>query len=235
MALTAQQLANLARGREIRDRRKAERLANGNGAAVDGTDGIDPAAVAGTAAEPAERRGKGGRPRAAEPASAPIGTAAKPAATKGTSLDLSAGVGLVQGFYAVLALPGGAHWMMPEAEAKQFVTAWQNVMRHYPITMTQKAFDWAMCFSAMLYLNIPRVTKTVQQRRDKQRGQPRPQATILRFAQPGGAAASPGMGHNGGPPLGAAVTTGPSPAETGIMAEGPPDPSAIGAGAFDGV
>lgn len=127
--------------------------------------------------------------------------------------------------------------MMPEAEAKQFVVAWQNVLRHYPISMTQKAFDIAMCVSAMTYLNLPRVLKTVQLQRDKARGQPpRPQGQILRFVHPGGgggnagAAPPPGMGHNGGPAMGT-VTTAPSPAETGIMAEGPPDAG----GAFSSV
>lgn len=194
---------------------------------------VDPSEAIGngaTAAEPAERRGAGGRPRTNGAAPTP-GTAAKPAAKAGTSLDLSAGIGLVQGFYAVLSIPGGAHWMMPEAEAKQFVIAWQNVLRHYPISVTQKAFDIAMCVSAMTYLNLPRVLKTVQLQKDKARGQPpRPQAQILRFAQPGGgggnagAAPPPGSAGQVGP---VSVTTAPSPAELGIMAEGPPDVGAF--------
>lgn len=117
--------------------------------------------------------------------------------------------------------------MMPEAEAKQFVTAWQNVLRHYPIAVTQKAFDWAMCASIMAYVHVPRVHKTLQLRRARQGGQ-RPAAQVLRFAQTPGP--RPG---NGAPPMDSmtgkgVVTPAAGADELGIMAEGPPDSSAMG-------
>jgi hypothetical protein len=62
---------------------------------------------------------------------------------------------------------------MPEAEAKQFLIAWQNYLRHYSISATQKTVDLITAVGVTLFVYTPRAVALSQRRR---RGnQPPPQ------------------------------------------------------------
>jgi hypothetical protein len=176
----------------------------------DGEDpGIDPVeAGATTGAEPSEpgvgtQRPGSGRGRTAGGGGG-TGTA-KPKA--GASLDLTGLAGVWAGLHVQLArLADTPELAMTEADAKTFMVAWQNYLRHYSIAATQKTVDLITAVSVTAFMYAPRAV-AVRRRMSRRPGRsglhPSPEAAqdspagpaqIFAFHPPGAAAAGPGMG-----------------------------------------
>ena len=78
-------------------------------------------------------------------------------------------------------------------DGKAFLSAVQNVARHYPITATQKTLDWAALIITTGLIYTPRVI-AIQQRRDRERNprQAAPQMGQVFTFHPGGQQQPPG-------------------------------------------
>jgi hypothetical protein len=59
---------------------------------------------------------------------------------------------------------------MSEGEAKSFLQAWQNYLRHYSVKATQKTIDLITAVGVTGFLYVPRVVAVRERRR--QRSQP---------------------------------------------------------------
>ena len=108
-------------------------------------DGLDPAALAGTPAEPDAPKRRGRKPRAdAGIPRSPAGTTAR-AGKKAAQvpLDLSAFSGMLIGISTMLALRTGIEEIEVGAdEMNAWLGAAQKVARHYSVETTQKTLDW---------------------------------------------------------------------------------------------
>lgn len=110
------------------------------------------------------------------------------------TLDLSGVEGLLHSIFLVLAIRAGNHWELSEDEATQLSKAVANVCRHYPVARTQKAADWSQLILVCAVLGGPRVVQS------------------MNLSPSPSPAASPGLGHNGGPPLAPSPGTAARPA-----------------------
>jgi hypothetical protein len=84
----------------------------------------------------------------------------------GTSLDLSAAAGLLQGIHVALAMGAGKHWLLSDDEAKYYGNALANAARHLPIVVAQKYFDFGALAVAFFVCDGTRFLTTVQLRRE---------------------------------------------------------------------
>jgi hypothetical protein len=140
---------------------------NGNGSDAGESD-IDPV-EAGTSpgAEPSEpgtgprrRGGTGGGTGTGKRA----GTAKAPKA--GASLDLTGLTAIWAGVHLQLArLADCPAIAMTEGEAKGFLIAWQNYLRHYSIAATQRTVDLVTACGVTLFLYVPRGMALAERRR----------------------------------------------------------------------
>jgi hypothetical protein len=74
---------------------------------------------------------------------------------------------------------------MSEAEAKTFLQAWQNYLRHYSLTATQRTVDLMTAVGVTVFLYAPRGMALAERNRNgpPQRTQQGP-AQVFRFHQP---------------------------------------------------
>lgn len=61
---------------------------------------------------------------------------------------------------------------MPEAEAKAFLTAWQNYLRHLSIEATQRTVDLMTAVGVTVFMYTPRAYALVQRRQQGTRPPP---------------------------------------------------------------
>jgi hypothetical protein len=168
----------------------------------DGSDGgaIDPESAAGTG-EPDE---PGARPRRKSRAragggdggggSSGTGTGTRKARkAPGASLDLSSFVGIWVGLHwQVARLTENPELQISENDAKEWLLRTQNVMRHYPLSASQKAIDWAAWTMVTSFMYVPRAAAIIA-RKNAQAAQPEaPSATVFQFNQKAN-----GSGHAG--------------------------------------
>lgn len=126
-------------------------MADENGTGLGGAGGgrvIDPSSISATVPEPSRKprksRSDAGKPRGPNSRTASSGPSAGTAKTKVKgSLDLSSLTGLLIGASVLLEnkleVDGVA---ISPAEADSFMTAAQNVARHYSVETTQRTLDW---------------------------------------------------------------------------------------------
>ena len=57
----------------------------------------------------------------------------------------------------IAKLSGNPELAISEADGKAFLTAAQNVMRHYPVVASQKAVDWAAFAFVASFIYVPRI------------------------------------------------------------------------------
>lgn len=79
---------------------------------------------------------------------------------------------------------------MTEAEAKSFLLAWQNYLRHFSIAATQRTVDLVTACGVTLFLYVPRGMALAERRRQgppEPRTQPQGPAQVFRFTPPGAA------------------------------------------------
>jgi hypothetical protein len=163
---------------------------DGNAANGDGSDGgpIDPeiAAGAGEPGEPDPRPRRRGRPRGSGGDSGGAGAGTRKTRTKaGASLDLSAFTGIWCGLHLQIAqLTENPELAITEADGKAFLTALQNVMRHYPLTASQKAVDWAALAFISSFIYVPRFAAVAKRRGASVPGRATETATVFQFNQP---------------------------------------------------
>ena len=69
---------------------------------------------------------------------------------------------------------------MSEAEAKSFLQAWQNYLRHYSVTATQKTVDLLTAVGVTVFIYVPRGVALAERKKQGQRP-PQPQAQVFRF------------------------------------------------------
>jgi hypothetical protein len=187
------------------------RIVRGGGKPQDGDSSdagtIDPesAADGATASEPGPRpkRGGGGwgwahgrqrkRSGGGSDSGAGKGTG-KARAEKGPSLDLSSFVGIWVGLHWQIAkLSDNPELQISENDAKEWLLRTQNVMRHYPLSASQKAIDWAAWTMVTSFMYVPRAAAIVA-RKNAPKGQPEPAsagATVFHFNQKANGSARP--------------------------------------------
>jgi hypothetical protein len=125
---------------------------------------------AGAAEPPGGTKRKRGRPRtrffgAASTGSASPG-AAKPAAQKSASLDLTSFTAIWAGVHLQLArIADTPELAMSEAEARQFLVAWQNYLRHHSVAATQRTIDLMTAVGITAFIYAPRVVAVMPSRR----------------------------------------------------------------------
>src|SRR5258708_6604360 len=138
---------------------------NGNAQFV-GVDPLKAGAAPGAAAGEPDATPKSGRRE-----SAPGAGAARPAGGKtGASLDLGAWAGIIGGAHAVVAMTRNeSHWLLTDADAKQYGAALHNAMRHFPVQVTQKALDVGALMMMVFMMETPRVRNSWQKGRERQR------------------------------------------------------------------
>jgi hypothetical protein len=101
---------------------------------------------------------------------------------------LSAFVGIWCGLHAQVAqLSGNPELAISEDDGRAFLGSLQNVLRHYPITASQKALDWAAFAFTASFIYVPRFA-AVQKRNHERPGNPPPPMSegvgSFRFTQP---------------------------------------------------
>ena len=172
-------------GRILRGAGRAPKSDSEPGGAIDPT----AATAGGTAPEPGNRpRRKPGRPRGSGGGGggsrASEGTG-KARAQKSASLDLSAFVGVWVGLHLQVAkLSGNPELAISEADGKSFLTAAQNVLRHYPVVASQRAIDWAAFAFVTSFIYVPRAVAIAQRRQHGETRQDAPGATVFQFHPP---------------------------------------------------
>lgn len=145
-----------------------------------GAASVDPIA-AGTApgAEPAEPGTRSKRSGGSG------GTGTAKTAAKGASLDLSAYAGLWAGLHVQVAkLTATPELAITLDDSKAFLTAVQNVARHYPIVATQKALDWGALIITTSLIYTPRVIAIRQRLAAPPPPPQQPAAPVFRFVPP---------------------------------------------------
>ena len=75
---------------------------------------------------------------------------------------------------------------MSENEAKQFLVAWQNYLRHMSVTATQKTVDLVTAVGVTMFIYVPRGMALAERKRQgTQPRQPGPgPAQVFRFHTP---------------------------------------------------
>jgi hypothetical protein len=86
-----------------------------------------------------------------------------------------------------------------ESDGKAFLTAVQNVMRHYPVTASQKTIDWAALVFAASFIYLPRAAAMKAR---KSRPPPPPEPPSFHFHQPAPNGHAAPQTPPGGPPGG---------------------------------
>jgi hypothetical protein len=117
-------------------------------------------------------------------------------------LDLSAAAGLLQGIHITIAMVRGPHWMMNDTDAKAYGQAMANALRHIPITMAQKYFDFTALALAVATYEVPRIAEDIRirnlpPRQPQQR--PAPMGQVFQFAPPAARAGAEAAGRGGAP------------------------------------
>lgn len=100
---------------------------------------------------------------------------------------MSSFVGIWHGLHQQIALlSGNPELAITEADAREWLFRAQNVMRHYPLSASQSAIDWAAFAFVTSFLYIPRGAAIMARRRAEaaQGGMPAAGATAFHFAQP---------------------------------------------------
>lgn len=99
--------------------------------------------------------------------------------------------------WQVARLSGNPELQISEADGKEWLLRCQNVMRHYPLTASQKAVDWAAFTFVTSFMYLPRIV-AIQQRRAAAAAAPEaPSATVFQFNAAGAAAGPVGGRGNG--------------------------------------
>jgi hypothetical protein len=120
---------------------------------------------------------------------------------------LSAFVGIWCGLHAQVAqLSGNPELAISEDDGRAFLGSLQNVLRHYPITASQKALDWAAFAFTASFIYVPRFAAVQKRAREAPPGnRPPPMSEgvgAFRFTQPPGAERRPnGAGFAPPPPV----------------------------------
>ena len=77
---------------------------------------------------------------------------------------------------------------MSENEAKQFLVAWQNYLRHLSVTATQKTVDLVTAVGVTMFIYVPRGMALSERRRrghnPPMREAPQGPAQVFRFTPP---------------------------------------------------
>ena len=76
---------------------------------------------------------------------------------------------------------------MTESEAKSFLLAWQNYLRHFSIAATQRTVDLVTACGVTLFLYVPRGMALAERKRagpPQPRQQPQGPAQVFRFTPP---------------------------------------------------
>lgn len=97
------------------------------------------------------------------------------------------------GLHVMLAARGAPELVITEQEAKDFMGAAQNVLRHYSVKTTQKTLDWLMFIGVAGGIYGPRLMAvSIRQAEDRRaKGGPARRGQVLPF---------PSMASSGGPP-----------------------------------
>jgi hypothetical protein len=104
---------------------------------------------------------------------------------------VSAAAGLISGFHAAIAfMRHEQHWLINDADAKAYGQAFSNALRHLPIVMAQKYFDFTALGLAIATYDFPRIMLSAQQSRAGQGASQRGPAQVFQFRQPSPAAPS---------------------------------------------
>ena len=69
---------------------------------------------------------------------------------------------------------------MSEGEAKSFLQAWQNYLRHYSVTATQRTVDLMTAVGVTVFIYVPRGMALAERKKQGNRP-PQPQAQVFRF------------------------------------------------------
>jgi hypothetical protein len=135
---------------------------------------------------------------------------------------LSAAAGLLQGFHAIIAMQRQEpHWLLNDADAKQYGQALANAARHLPIAVAQKYADYSAFVMVCFAMETPRIARSVQLAQSRRQGPPRGPAQVFQFRPPQPAP---------NPPAGPTTTGGaPQTATTQETAQSPdPFPDGLG-------
>jgi hypothetical protein len=87
----------------------------------------------------------------------------------------------------VSRLSGNPELEITEADGKAFLTAAQNVLRHYPLVASQKAVDWAAFAFTASFIYVPRAVAIAHRRNGSVPGtaeEQQPTATAFHFHGP---------------------------------------------------
>ena len=72
---------------------------------------------------------------------------------------------------------------MTDGEAKSFLQAWQNYLRHYSLTATQRTVDLMTAMGVTVFIYAPRGMALAERKKQGNRP-PQPQAQVFRFHVP---------------------------------------------------
>lgn len=113
----------------------------------------------------------------------------------------------MQGAHIVLAqLRNEPHWMLTDADARQYGAAFVNAMRHVPIAAAQKTIDFTTLAIVVFAMEIPRIGRSIQLAKAREAPKPRGPAQVFPFANPAPTGSAPQAA--GGPPSGIAQPDG---------------------------
>ena len=86
------------------------------------------------------------------------------------------------------------HWLLNDADAKAYGLALRNALRHVPVTIAQKYFDFGALAVAVATYEFPRVALSAELRAaaTQRSGPARGPAQVFQFAQPPVTAREPG-------------------------------------------
>lgn len=112
----------------------------------------------------------------------------------------------MQGAHIVLAqLRGEPHWMLNDADARQYGAAFAAAMRHVPIQAAQKTIDFTTLAIVAFAMEAPRVGRSIQlaRAREAAASKPRGPAQVFPFANPAPTGSAPqAAGPSGSTPDG---------------------------------
>lgn len=103
--------------------------------------------------------------------------------------------------HQVAQLTGNPELAISEADGQAFLGSLQNVLRHYPLTASQKALDWAAFAFTASFIYVPRAAAVQKRQREQARPAPPPMAAgahSFHFNQPPPEPRRNGNGHGHG-------------------------------------
>jgi hypothetical protein len=130
---------------------------------------------------------------------------------------LSSTIATLQGLHLLFSYAGGPHWLLSDEEARRYAAAVQNVVRHYPLHIAEKAQDW---------FNLTMVVASLEGKRyaegKRRKAAPHPSGTIGGPLPPGFGPPPPGSPFFSFQPPSPPSRAAPPAAEP----YGPPNPAA---------